>query len=252
MMNHSFDYNGHVVAPSKPQKVLRKTVKRLQIDSSDRDINKYYTNGDFVIYLPRVYENVVGIRLISAEFPPLVVSSGASYAGANKHLCVNGQNIRSSRYTTDTPLNEWYYYFMIDLVGLNSLDETAVASSVSAYPDGSFAHIPIVPETLASGNYYISYNNKSGPDNEAKFSPAIGKLDRLRIRCRTHDLQGDSGFIYWTRNGAVADGNQPGNTLDSGVTSNVDVNFTLVLELEYLENGFDEFSSFETRVGHRN
>jgi hypothetical protein len=251
MMNHAFDYNGHVVSQSKPQKVLRKTVKRIQIDSSDRDVNKYYTNGDFTIYLPRVYQNVVGIRLINAEFPPMVASSGTSYAGAMKHRYSNGQNIRTSTYTNDTLLNEWYYYFMIDFVGFNGLDETAVGSVVSAYPDGSFAHIPVTAETTAAGNYYIAYNNKSGPDNEVKFNPAIGSLDRLRIRCRTHDIQGDSGFIYWTRNGLRADGNQPGNTLDSGAGSNVDINFTLLLEIEYLENGFDEFSSFETRVGNR-
>ncbi len=251
-MNQSFDYNGHVVAPSKPQKVLRKVVKRLQIDSSDRDVNKYYTNGDFTIYLPRVYQNVVGIRLINAEFPPMMTSSGVSYAGALKHRYVNGQNIRTSTYTNDTSLNEWYYYFMIDLVGYNGLDETAVGSSVSAFPDGSFAHIPVVPETNAAGNYYIAYNNKSGPDNEVKFNPALGSFDRLRIRCRTHDQQGDSGFIYWTRNGSRADGNQPGNSLDSGLASNVDVNFTLLLEIEYMENGFDDFSSFETRIGNRN
>lgn len=251
MMNHAFDYNGHVVSQSRPQKVLRKVVKRLQIDSSDRDVNKYYTNGDFTVYLPRVYQNVTGIRLINAEFPPLTASSNVSYAGAMKHIYSNGQNIRTSRYTNDTILNEWYYYFMIDLVGCNGLDETAVGSGESAYPDGSFAHIPVSAETHAAGNSFISYNNKSGPDNEVKFNPVIGSLDRLRIRCRTHDMQGDSGFIYWTRNGLRADGNQPGNILDSGIGSNVDINFTLLLEIEYLENGFDEFSSFETRVGNR-
>ena len=250
-MNHAFDYNGHVVSQSKPQKVLRKVVKRLQIDSSDRDVNKYYTNGDFTVYLPRVYHNVTGIRLINAEFPPLTVSSNVSRAGAMKHIYSNGQNIRTSRYTDDTILNEWYYYFMIDLAGCNGLDETAVGSGESAYPDGSFAHIPVSAETHAAGNSFISYNNKSGPDNEVKFNPVIGSLDRLRIRCRTHDMQGDSGFIYWTRNGLRADGNQPGNILDSGIGSNVDINFTLLLEIEYLENGFDEFSSFETRVGNR-
>ena len=250
-MNHAFDYNGHVVSQSKPQKVLRKVVKRLQIDSSDRDVNKYYTNGDFTVYLPRVYHNVTGIRLINAEFPPITASSNVSYAGAMKHIYSNGQNIRTSRYTNDTILNEWYYYFMIDLVGCNGIDETAVGSGESAYPDGSFAHIPVSAETNAAGNYFISYNNKSGPDNEVKFNPVVGSLDRLRIRCRTHDMQGDSGFIYWTRNGLRADGNQPGNILDSGIGSNVDINFTLLLEIEYLENGFDEFSSFETRVGNR-
>jgi len=250
-MNHAFDYNGHVISQSKPQKVLRKVVKRLQIDSSDRDVNKYYTNGDFTVYLPRVYQNVVGIRLINAEFPPITVSSGASYAGALKHMYSNGDNIRTSKYSSDNVLNEWYYYFMIDIVGCNGLDETAVGSKVSAYPDGSFAHIPVSAEINAAGNYFISYNNKSGPDNEVKFTPSVGSLDRLRIRCRTHDMQGGTGFIYWTRNGAHADGNLPGNSLDTGGGSNVDINFTLLLEIEYLENGFDEFSSFETRVGNR-
>ena len=249
MMNNTFDYGGRVVAPSQPKQVLRKVVKRLQIDSSDRDISRYYTNGDFTIYLPRVYESITAIRLINAEFPPLVLSGGASAAGAAKHSYTDGPNTRSARYTNDVLLNEFYYYFLIDLVGYNGIDETAVGANASAYPDGSFAHIPIVPEGIASGNYYIAYNNKSGPDNESRFSPPISKLDRLRIRCRTHDQQGDKGFVYWTRNGVRADGNIPGNTLDSGAISNVDINFTLLLEIEYIENGFDEYSSTETRVG---
>jgi hypothetical protein len=250
MMNHSFDYNGHVVAPSKPQKVLRKVVKRVQIDSSDRDVSKYYTNGDFVVYLPRTYERVTAIRLIGAEFPPLAVSSGVSTAGALKHSYTNGQNIRSTLYTQDRILNEYYYYFMIDLEGLNGLDETATGSNSSTFTDGSFAHIPVTTEVQANGTSYITYNNKSGPDNEVVLSPPRS-IDRLRIRTRTHDQQGNQGFIYWTRDGQFANGQQSANNIDQ-TTCNVDINYTLLLEIEYLDNGFDEFSSFETRVGSRN
>ena len=248
-MNHAFDYNGHVVSQSKPQKVLRKAVKRLQIDSSDRDVNKYYTNGDFTIHLPRVYEKVTGLRLISGEFPPLAISSGVSTAGALKHNYSNGQNIRTSTYSNDTILGEYYYYFMIDIEGFNGLDENAVGSTLSAYPDGSFAHIPIVSEIQASGAYYVTYSNKSGPDNHVKLDPPA-TVDRFRIRTRTHDQQGGNGFIYWTRNGTSANGQPASNKVDAA-TSNVDINFTLLLEIEYMENGFDEFSTFETRVGNR-
>lgn len=250
MMNQSFDYNGHVVAPSKPQKVLRKVVKRVQIDSSDRDVNKYYTNGDFVAYLPRTYERVTAIRLIGAEFPPLAVSSGVSTAGALKHSYTNGQNIRRANYTLDRVLSEYYYYFMIDIDGLNGIDETSVGSNLSSFPDGSFAHIPVITEVQANGTSYISYNNKSGPDNEVKLTPPSA-IDRLRIRIRTHDQQGGTGFLYWTRDGAFANGQQSSNNIDQA-TSNVDINYTLLLEIEYLENGFDDFSSFETRIGNRN
>jgi len=248
-MNHAFDYNGHVVSQSKPQKVLRKAVKRLQIDSSDRDVNKYYTNGDFVVYLPRTYERVTAIRLIGAEFPPLAISSGISTAGALKHSYTNGQNIRTSSFSPDRGLGEYYYYFMIDLEGLNGIDETTVGSKASTFSDGSFAHIPVINEVQANGTSYITYNNKSAPDNEVKLTPPC-TIDRLRIRTRTHDQQGGTGFLYWTRDGAFANGQQPSNNIDLA-TSNVDINYSLLLEIEYLENGFDEFSSFETRVGNR-
>ena len=70
-MSRTFDYNGFAVSKSQPKKVLRTVKKTLLIDSADRDTTKYYTNGDFVVYLPRVYENVVSMRLAAGEFPPL-------------------------------------------------------------------------------------------------------------------------------------------------------------------------------------
>ena len=46
---------------------LVKVKKTLQIDSADRDTTKYPTNGDYVVYLPRVYKNVTSLRLKGAE-----------------------------------------------------------------------------------------------------------------------------------------------------------------------------------------
>ena len=48
--------------------MLKKTTKTVQIDSADRDIRTYPTNGDCTIYLPRTYENVTSLRLKGAEF----------------------------------------------------------------------------------------------------------------------------------------------------------------------------------------
>ena len=61
-MNKAFDHNGTIVSASRPVKQLKTVKKTVLIDSADRDTTKYYTNGDVVYYLPRVYENVVSIR----------------------------------------------------------------------------------------------------------------------------------------------------------------------------------------------
>jgi len=250
-MNRAYDYNGTVVAQSKPNPVLRVVKKKFQVDSSDRDRLKYYTNGDFVVYLPRVYESIVSLRLISAEFPPLVVSGGSSISGARKHYYKDGTNVKATNFAGDIALNEYYYYFQIDIDDASKIDETSVGGNKSTFVDGFFAHIPVQPQLLASGNYYITYNDKSGPDNISNFNPPLKKLDRLRIRTRTHDLQGNQGFIYWTRDGLVADTQTPSNTLENA-TSNTDINYTLTFEIEYLDNGFDDFSSFESRISNRN
>jgi len=251
-MNRAYDYNGTVVSQSKPNPVLRTVRKKVQIDSADRDRSKYYTNGDFIVYLPRVYETVTSIRLISAEFPPLALASGLSTSGALKHYYTNGPNTNSdsTTYTTDVALNQYYYYFELDIDEANKVDETTVAADKSTFTDGFFAHIPAMPQVHASGEYFNSYSDKSGPDNVSHFNPPIRKLDRMRIRARTHDLQGNKGFIYWTRDGLVADKNVSNNNLEDA-TSNTNINFTLMFEIEYLDNGFDDFSSFESRLSLR-
>ena len=243
-MNKVFDYNGTFVSASKPVKQLKTVKKTFMVDSADRDLVKYYTNGDFVIYLPRVYENVVSIRLMAAEFPP-IESTPNNKPGALFHFYENGQNISSTDWVdTNTtqnnpddtlPINT--YYFLVDIEGLNKTDECAVGGNRSTFPDSHFAKIPIA-KTNAGG--FIEYNDHSAQDNITRYTPPIGKLDRMRIKTRLHSQQGNKGFIYWTNNGAPADTNNIKN-----------VDFSLSFEIEYLDNVFDDFSSLETRIGER-
>lgn len=234
-MNKVFDYNGTFVSASKPVKGLKTVTKTFMVDSSDRDTIKYYTNGDIVVYLPRVYENVVSLRLMAAEFPPLI--SASSSTGALTHSYANGQNVLTATFSGDAGIAsaDSVYSFLIDIEGLNKTDECSVGAQRSTYPDGYFAKIPV-----SINGDHIEYNDHSMQDNTARYSPAIGKLDRLHIRTRLHSQQGNAGFLYWTTNGARASGsNQKG------------AEYSLSFEIEYLENVFDEFSQFESRVSDR-
>jgi hypothetical protein len=240
-----FDYRGSIVNKSTPTPELRTVKKMLHVDSADRDTGIYYTNGEFVVYLPRVYEKVVSLRLMSAEFPSLDLAYAHSYT--------NGSNVSTAVYSNDvhihtsTASNYIPNYFLIDIDGLNKSDETAVAGNRSQFPDSFFAKIPntvytkmsIATPVITSG--FIEYNDHSGQENKAHFSPPIGKLDRLRIRPRLHSQQGSQGFIYWTLSNT---------TTAVATSSNVNgANYCLTFEIEYLDNGFDDFSSMSTRLG---
>jgi hypothetical protein len=196
-MNRVFDYNGVVVAPSHPVKKLTTTKKFMVIDSGDRDPVKYTSNGDFVVYLPRVYENVISIRLAAAEFPASAPTEVGPGTGGSTQ------------------------YFLIDIEGLNKTDECSVGADRSGYPDGFFAKIPF---TSGQSTYY---NDSSFQENIAHYTPAIGKLDRMHIRTRYHSQKATGGYIYW------------------------DSEYSLTFEIEYLDNVFDDFSQFESRVSDR-
>lgn len=233
-MNKAFDYNGTLVSASKPVKGLKVVTKTFMVDSADRDTVKYYTNGDIVVYLPRVYENVVSLRLMAAEFP-LLIDTGTT--GALTHSYASGQNVPTATYSGDTKISAGTraYSFLIDIEGLNKTDECSVAAQRSTYPDGYFAKIPV-----SINGDHLEYNDHSMQDNTARYSPAIGKLDRLHIRTRLHSQQGNAGFLYWTTNGEVADNDNRKNA-----------EYSLSFEIEYLENVFDNFSQFESRVSER-
>jgi len=233
-----------MVTTSTPVKALKTVKKTLLIDSADRDTTKYYTNGDFVVYLPRVYENVVSMRLVAGEFPPLFFGSSG---GAVTHQYLAGQNIATSftsaQSPTDVAVPTGNYYFLVDVEGMNKADELAVDGSKSTFVDGYFAKIPAIA-TNYSSQYFIEYNDHNSQENIARYSPAIGKLDRLHIRTRLHNQKdATNGFLYWTSNGGVAraTGNQKGPGAE----------FNLTLEIEYLDNVFDDFSSLETHLTSR-
>jgi hypothetical protein len=241
-MNRAFDHNGTIVSASRPVKQLRTVKKTLLIDSADRDLNKHYTNGDVVYYLPRVYENVVSIRLKSATFTPVANQVTSPPSGiALVHDYSNGQNIGTATWSSDSYVGGTVNYFLIDIEGLNKCDELSISAQRSTFVDSYFARIPI-ESTLATGftnKIIVNYNDHSQEENISKYTPPISKLDRMHIVMRTHSQQDKSGFIYWTTNGAyAADSNRAGN-------------YSLVFEVEMLENGFDEFSSFETRIHNR-
>jgi len=241
-----FDYRGTIVNKSTPTPELRTVKKVLHVDSADRDTGIYFTNGEFVVYLPRVYEKVVSLRLMSAEFSTLDLAYAHSYS--------NGSNVSTAVYSNDNHIhstsasNSIPNYFFVEVDGLNKSDETAVAGNRSQYPDSFFAKITTTAtQKLSTGatgisTGYIEYNDHSGMENIAKFSPPIGKLDRLRIRTRLHSQQGSQGFIYWTLDSNAATG--------TAVSSNVNnANYCMTFEIEYLDNGFDKYSTMSTRLG---
>ena len=252
-MSRTFDHGGTLVSKSHPVKSLKTSKKILLIDSADRDTTKYYTNGDFVVYLPRVYENVVSIRLMGAEFPPVVSASSAP--GVFTHSYVYGPNLLSGVWNPSnqaTPptgsakdaavaASSNIYYFIVDIEGLNKVDETTVASQKSTFADSFYAKIPVLTTAYGSQSF-IEYNDHSLQENIAKYSPALNKLDRLHIRTRLHSQQDRSGFIYWTSDGGYA-GSSTNNTQKA--------EFNLTLEIEYLDNVFDDFSSLETHLTNR-
>lgn len=196
-MNKVFDYNGAMVSHSRPVKQLKTVKKMLVVDSGDRDSAKYPDSGDIIVYLPRVYENVVSIRLAGAEFPATPVpKSGALPSGV--------------------------LYYVVDIEGLNKTDECSVGADRSGYPDGMFAKIPV-----SSTSSVVLYNDHSDPENIAHYTPAIGKLDRMHIRTRLHSQKQTGNYINWSSA------------------------YSLTFEIEMLDNVFDDFSSFESRVADR-
>jgi len=226
-MNRAFDHNGVTVSASKPQKELRTVKKTLLIDSADRDVVKYSAGGDFVVYLPRVYKNIVSIRLSAAEFPTIANAWLHTYgtAVADGEMTSYGAGAATSLDVNTSPVQ----YFLIDIEGLNKMDETRVGADRSSFVDSTFAKIPV-----SSTSGYIEYNDHSAQDNISRYSPPIENLDRLHIRTRLHSQQGNQGFMYW---------------YDSD--NSVYETFSMTLEIEYMDNVFDSFSSFESRINNR-
>jgi len=213
-MNRSFDYNGVQIAPSRPVQKLRTVKKIVHIDSGDRDRKLFPNNGDFVVYLPKTYEKVVSINLKSALFPPTLQADPGDGGAAI-------WNLSFEALVTDPT------YFFIELEGLNKSDETSLSADRSALTNSVFAKIPVFNRSDR-----VQYSENRDPHQVCYYQPAISKLDRLHVTTRLHGTPRGQ-YLYWPDD------------------SETPQEFSITLEIETLENSFDDYSSIETRIGER-
>lgn len=226
-MNRVFDNNGSFLSQSTPKKLLRTVKKTFSVDSGDRNKTLYPTNAEFVVYLPRVYENIVSIRLKTGIFPCL---ESQGQGTAIIHAKSDG-----STYTNDAAVSPTPSYFLISIEGLNKTDECALEANKSSSTDSYFALIPNVFKNTGDNLYYSDHSNS---ENISKYYPPIGKLDRLKISTKFHAYP--ESVFYWTSDGTAFNPVPSSNIMD----------YVLQFEIEYLDNGFDDFSAFETRLAH--
>jgi hypothetical protein len=288
----NFDRNGVQVQNTQPVRSIKKMTRVITIDSRDRDPTKYVKinggaavsdPGDYVVYLPRVFENVTSLRLKSATIQ--APTAGLGFVPSD-------------------------LYVLIGLEGLNRMDETASGADRAGYVDSAFAKIPVdtgTPlsgSTLASGTVaagvvtYVTtiahglfvgqtvnisgtnvashnlaqvqiasvpsttsftvvsatatggpsaggtvlipgtvfYNDKSYDEQITRYTPAIGRLDRFHVTLRRH-----------LPLGSVTTTNPVNAPIVFGSGEN-----TLTFEVEYIDNVFEDVSSFETQLNSVN
>ena len=215
----NYDRNGTLVRTTQPVRELRTVKKTILIDSRDRDPTKYAKvnagastsdPGDYVVYLPRPFENVVSIRLKSA-----IIAAPAS-----------------TNFTEN--------YVLLSIEGLNKIDETAVGANRAGFVDNTFARISNPNFTKAATNvdYTIFYNDNVDEENIVRYTPAIGTLDRFHVTLKYHAGAAAS---------ASAPGDVTGRVLNAPITFGTSEN-SFTFEIETMENGFTDFSTFQTRV----
>jgi hypothetical protein len=212
-----FDRNGVFVRQSQPVRRIRTMKKVITIDSRDRDPTKYVRvnggastsdPGDYVVYLPRVYENVVGLRLMSA----------------------NIEAPTSTGFTDN--------YILLELEGLNRGDETATGANRAGFVDSWFAKInnPNITSGTSNNTFTIFYNDLVDQPNIVKFTPPLGRLDRFHVTLRYHP-------------GSVTIA--PTSSTNAPITFGAGQDNTLTFEIEYIDNVFEDVSTFETQLDAR-
>ena len=216
-----YDRNGVLVRQSQPVSELRTLKKTITIDSRDRDPTKFVKvnggasasdPGEYVVYLPRPIENVVSIRLKSA-----IIAAP-----------------QSTNFTEN--------YVLLSLEGFDKTDETAYGANRSGFVDNLFAKIPNPNFTKsATGvDLTIFYNDNVGEQNVTYYRPPISTLDRFHVTLKYH-----SGVAV----SASALGDVTGRVLNAPITFGTSEN-SFSFEVEYLDNGFTDFSSFQTRLNY--
>lgn len=214
-----FERNGVIVRNTQAVKELRTIKKVLTIDSRDRDPTKYVKvnggasrsdPGDYVVYLPRVYENVLSIRLKSA-----IVRAP-----------------ETSGFTDN--------YILMSIEGLDKIDETATGAQRSGLVDNAFAKItnPNFTKEATGTDLTIFYNDNVDEENITRYAPPIGRLDRFHIQLRYHP-----SAVVPTATTNAPQTNPNFAPITFGTSEN-----SFTFEIETLDNGFSDFSSFETRL----
>lgn len=215
----NYDRNGTLVRTTQPVRELRTVKKTLLIDSRDRDPTKYAKvnagastsdPGDYVVYLPRPFENVVSIRLKSA-----IIAAP-----------------QSTNFTDN--------YLLLSLEGLNKIDETAFGANRAGFVDNTFARIsnPNITTGTTNNTYTIFYNDNVDEENVVRYTPAIGTLDRFHVTLKYH-----AGAAAT----ATVPGDVTGRVLNAPITFGTSEN-SFTFEIETMDNGFTDFSTFQTRV----
>ena len=215
----NFDRNGTIVRTTQPVRELRTVKRTILIDSRDRDPTKYVKvnagattsdPGDYVVYLPRPLENVISVRLKSAI---IAAPSSGNFADNYVELLIEG---------------------------LNKIDETAYGANRAGFIDNIFARIsnPNITSGTTNNGYTIYYNDNVDEENIVRYTPPIGTLDRLHITLKYH-----TGVASSTS----APGDVTGRVLNAPITFGTGEN-SFTFEIETLDNGFTDFSSFQTRL----
>ena len=214
-----YDRNGVLVRTTQPVRELRTVKRPILVDSRDRDPTKYVKvnagatssdPGDYMVYLPRPLENVVSVRLKSA-----IIAAP-----------------ESTKFTDR--------YVLLSIEGLNKIDETAYAANRAGFVDNSFARIgnPNFTKASTGDDLAIFYNDSVDEENIVRYTPALGTLDRLHITLKYHAGAASS---------ASAPGDITGRVLNAPITFGTSEN-SFTFEVETLDNGFTDFSSFQTRL----
>jgi hypothetical protein len=217
-----YDRNGTLVRTTQPVRELRTIKRTILVDSRDRDLTKYVSvragasasdPGDYVVYLPRPLENVVSVRLKSA-----IIAAP-----------------QSTNFTDN--------YVLLSIEGLNKIDETALAANRAGFVDNSFARIvnSAAATDISGNNLTIVYTDKTSEENIVRFTPALGTLDRLHITLKYH-----VGMAASAGNGDIT-----GRVLNAPITFGTSEN-SFTFEIETLDNGFTDMSSFQTRLDTMN
>lgn len=283
-----YDRNGTMVRTTQPVRSLKKLVRVVTIDSRDRDPTKYVRvnggasisdPGDYIVYLPRVYENVTSIRVKSATIQ--APSAGLGFNPADIYVLMSLEGLNRGDETASGAdrsgnVDSWFAKFPVDtgapLSGNTISSGTVSAGSVTyvtpiahgffvgqtinivgtsvASHNLSQVQIATVPSTtsftvvsatatggpssggtaLIPGTLY--YNNNRYDEQSTDYNPPIGRLDRFHVTFRRH---------------------LPISSVTRTSPANVPIIFgagenTITFEIEYLDNVFEDVSSFETRL----